>query len=320
MKTARTIIAIASIMLACIGSASAQMSAAQTWVPAANIGGTGIAVTLSVPNVNQLADLLGVPIRFIPVNNNNTNFAGSTTIAVSGLSAQPVRRVAGASVVAIAGGDLSPSALAEVIWDGTEFILTNPATGNDPVGTEREFTGPTVPNGWLIENGVCVSQTTYATLWNYYGASDIWSPGSTGGACTAGNFHLPFANGRTSAAADNQGSVTASVLTNAGSGCAATAPAVLCGAQNRTVGQANLPNVNFNVTDPGHTHTSTTMNSTPGTFSVGGLTVLLSGTGGTTTGGTTDSHTTGITVGSGGSGTALATITPTYTVLKAVKY
>ena len=314
MKTARAFIAIVAILLAGIGYASAQMSAAQTWVPAANIGGTGIAVTLSVPNVNQMSDLLGVPIRFIPTNNNNTSFAGSTTISVSSLTAQQVRRISAGSVVAIAGGDLSPTVMAEVIWDGTEFILTNPATGSDPVGTERHFTGSSVPNGWLIENGTCVSQTTYATLWNYYGAIDIWSPGSSGGACAGGNFHLPFANGRTSVATDTQGSQTANVLTNSGSGCAATGVAVLCGGQNRTIGQANLPNINFTVTDPGHTHsyTATVSNN----VNAGSIGAANSGTSGATTG----SSTTGITVSSGGSGTALTTVQPTYTVLKAVKY
>jgi hypothetical protein len=53
----------------------------------------------------------------------------------------------------------------------------------------------------------------------------------------------------------------------------------------------------INITDPGHTHTSTTMNSTPGTFSAGGNTVLLSGTGGVTTGGSTNNSTTGLNSG-----------------------
>lgn len=306
---------VAFFALVCV-SASAQMAAQMTWVPAANIGGTGIAVTITIPAANQMTDLLGVPIRFIPTNSNSVAYAGTTTVNVNTIGAQPVKRASGGSLVAIAGGDFSPGVPATIMWDGTEFVQIDPATGTDPVGTERHFTGPTVPNGWLVENGQCVSETTYAALWAYYG-SDIWSPGSTGGACSAGNFHLPYANGRTAVAPDNQGSQTANVLTNAGSGCAATSVAVSCGLQNRTIGQINLPNVNFTVTEPnggqGHQHSYSVMNTSG--------TAFAQGTNASTAGAAlTGFATTGITVNSGGSGTALATVQPTYTVLKAVKY
>lgn len=306
----RLVLLVVSFLLFC-GAAIAQQA---TWVPVANVGGTGIAVTLTGLNANQMSDLLGVPIRFIPTNSNNVAYAGTTTVNVNTIGAQPVKRVSAGVLVAIAGGDFSPGVPATIMWDGTEFVQIDPATGTDPVGTERHFTGPTVPNGWLIENGTCISQTTYAALWTYYGASDIWSPGSTGGACGAGNFHLPYANGRAAVAADNQGSTTANVLTNAGSGCTATSVAVSCGAQNRTIGQANLPNVNFIIAagQGAHTHSE----STVGSGSAIGAGVSF-GAISTTTGSSTLPQ---MTAASGGSGTALPTVQPVYTVLKAVKY
>jgi len=71
----------------------------------------------------------------------------------------------------------------------------------------------------------------------------------------------------------------------------------------RTVAQANLPNVNFTVTDPGHTHgiasiaSLTAQQGTNSTYT----TYATSGTAPPTI----NSATTGITVASGGSGTAL---------------
>lgn len=323
MKSRFSLLAVFLLMFC--GAAVAQQA---TWVPVANVGGSGIAVTLTGINANQMSDLLGVPIRFIPTNSNNAGYTGTTTVNVNSIGPQAVKRVSGGSLVAIAGGDLSPGVPATIMWDGTEFVQTDPATGTDPIGTERHFTGPTVPNGWLVENGTCVSETTYAALWAYYG-SDIWSPGSTGGACGAGNFHLPYANGRTAVAPDNQGSQTASVLTNAGSGCAATSVGVVCGAQNRTIGQANLPNVNFTVAtnasngvaikDNAGLAASVLKNgaSAPG---VNGGASFNSFVSTDFVAGHVDIPSLSGTAASGGSGTALATLQPSYTVLKAVKY
>lgn len=65
-----------------------------------------------------------------------------------------------------------------------------------------------------------------------------------------------------------------------------------------SITQANLPNVNFTVTDPGHQHVEVIGLDNSGTNDGGGTTVR------TTTTGLTGAATTGITVSSGGSGTA----------------
>jgi microcystin-dependent protein len=77
------------------------------------------------------------------------------------------------------------------------------------------------------------------------------------------------------------------------------------GTETTTLAQANLPSVNFNVTDPGHTH----VHNTP---AAGGAVVQTgAGTGVTgLTAGTINTATTGISVGSGGSGTAVSNMQP----------
>jgi hypothetical protein len=240
-------VAAGSFLSQYVGKAHAQLDAVQTWVTSANVGGTSNAVILTIPNVTSSNDLLGVPLRFLPASSNS---AGATTVTIYNgflnvLTTQAIYRVSGGALVPIAGGDFGSGVRAEIVWDGTQFTQTNPATGTDPVGMEKLFSGAAavLPSGYLVENGICVSQTTYPALYASYGSADLYSPGSTGGACPGGQFHVKFANGRASVAADTQGGVTANILTNSGSGCAATGPGILCGAQNRTLAQNSLPNV-----------------------------------------------------------------------------
>jgi len=300
----------------------AQLSAQQTFVPASQVGGSANAITLSLANITQLSDILGVPIHIIPT---NTNAAGGTTITpATGLGAINVLRSSGGTLVPIAGGDITAGAtpvIAEVIYDGTEFVLTDPATGTALVGSEVDFTaGSAAPAGHLIEDGRCISQTTYLSLWNYYGNSDIYSPGSTGGVCSAGQFHIKFANGRASVAYDTQGTATANILTNAGSGCAATAVAVDCGNQAVIIAQTGLPNSTIPIPAGQGAHTHTFNSIQPG----GGSTLAASGAPVSDQGATTASATLPAMVTSSINGGVTQTTTPVIqplsTVMKAVKY
>ena len=227
----------------------AQVSAVQTFIPASGVGGTSNAVTLSVPNIRSMADLVGVPIRFFPKSN---AVAGGATINVNSYGTNAVDRLSAGTLVSIADHDLTTAAMAEVIWDGTEFQQTNPATGTVPVGTEIVVTGGSAaPFGYLIENGACLSQTTYAALYALYGSTDTWSPGN-GASCSGSQFHVKFANGRASVASNTQGSQTGP-LTN----CTATV-GVVCGAQTATIAQSALPNITIPVST-----SVTTSNTTP---------------------------------------------------------
>jgi len=139
------------------------------------------------------------------------------------------------------GGETIAGQMVTLQYDGSVWQCQSCAVAY--VGEEKIHTGPasTVPAGYAIENGACASLTTYADLYAVYGSTDTWSPGSTGGACSSGYFHLKFANGRASVASNTQGSQTGP-LTN----CTATV-GVVCGAQTATIAQSALPNITIPV-------------------------------------------------------------------------
>ena len=335
MKLNGRIVAVATISAAIIVGAflpsyitkvRAQLDAPQTW--AGSAGGSANALTLTVPNVASMADLLGVPIRFLPA---SSNAAGATTVNVNSIGPQTVKRVSGGGLVPIAGGDFTINVRAEIVWDGTQFTHSNPATGSAAVGSEISFTGAAanIPAGYLVENGTCISQTTYPALYASYGSTDLYLPGSTGGACSGGSFHLKFANGRASVAADTQGGQTASVLTSAGSGCAATGPAVFCGGQNQTLAQSALPNTTLSIPSGQGSHTHGPGSSNNFVNAITGNSYLAVGSGGSNPQNSTSSAATAAatlpamataSINGGVTQTTVPTVQPTSTVIMLVKY
>ncbi len=77
--------------------------------------------------------------------------------------------------------------------------------------------------------------------------------------------------------------------------------------------QANLPSLNWSVTDPGHAHTLNDSSGAGGvvTGSTGSIRNPGSANGGNFTSLSVASNTTGISVASGGSGTAVKIVQPT---------
>ncbi len=92
----------------------------QTW--AGSAGGTGNAITLTVPNVTSLADLIGVNIGFTVTNTNS----GATTITVSGVTAAAVKKNSSAGLVALTGGEFIATNMASAKCNGTVFVITSP--------------------------------------------------------------------------------------------------------------------------------------------------------------------------------------------------
>lgn len=203
------------------------------------------------------------------------------------------------------------NATATVLFDGTA------ANGNylqyvntaiiQPVGVIHDFAGSTAPTGWLLCYGQAVSRTTYANLFAVIGTTYGVGDGST-------TFNLPDLRGRYSPGKDDMGGVAANRITVAGGNFDGTVLGQTGGQQNRTIAQANLPNVTFavTITDPGHTHTFGTTN-----LLGGGANVVQAGAG---VNSVTTSSTTGITASaaSGGSGTALATLPGTIILNKII--
>lgn len=152
--------------------------------------------------------------------------------------------------------------------------------------TPAWVTACTVPP-WLYCNGAAFSSATYPTLTAILGNATL--PDLRGRS-------LAFFNDGTGRITSAIGGVNGDVLYSGG------------GDQFHTLTQANLPNINFPVTDPGHSHTIATNNAHTGSkLSPGGP--FTAGRNNTATI-SVNLQVTGITVGSGGSDLPFATVPP----------
>lgn len=207
--------------------AARAFEAQSTWGGAG--GGTANAQTVAIANVTSLNDVLGVPLRYIPAADNT----GPATISVNGLTATAVRRPSNIGLVALSSGELQAGVTTEIMYNGTTIEIRGPLDMT-PIGKSVEFRGSATPRGTLIEDGSCVSRTTYAPLFSVVGTNYGACDGTT-------TFGLPDSRGRGFIALDNQGANgAANVVTSGGSGCNATAVGN-CGAQNATLTLAQLP-------------------------------------------------------------------------------
>lgn len=136
------------------------------------------------------------------------------------------------------GGEVVSGQMVTLEYDGTEWQCMSCEVAH--VGQEYVFTGTTAPAGYQIEDGSCIPETTYADLYGYYASTDLWGTQATAGgapACSGGNFHVKFANGTASVAANNQGVRTGPLtLCTAGVGNG-------CGSQ--TLARSALPNASI---------------------------------------------------------------------------
>jgi microcystin-dependent protein len=271
-------------------------------------GGSANAQTVTpvVPSTFSLT--LGSHVVFV---SNFTNTA-AMTLNVAGSGAKNVFRQTQLGPIITAGGEAIANALIEVVYDGTEYQIIGPPT---LVGAMYDYTGGGPPTGYLVLDGSCVSQTTFAALFSVVSTS--W------GSCSAGNFALPDFNQRVAAGAGNGNNRLAA----AGCSGAITSTCGLAGGV-QTVSVANLPATTWPDT--------LGVNVTGGTIALSAAStgVVNSGTGGgaNLTGGgaallqanmtVSDTRTWGKTgsVTSGGSGTSMSITQPTLTVNKIIKY
>jgi hypothetical protein len=218
-------IATALILLVALLSSSfpslvlAQFTSGREW------GGlsTGTPGVQALTIANWRRDI-GVPARFIV--GANLNNLGPTTMNISSTGPTSIVRMTQSGFKELVGGELFNGNIAELVYNGGVYILQGRF---DIVGSTIAFRGTSAPNGYLIEDGSCVSQTTYAALF-----AEI---GTTYGSCSAGLFKLPDSRGSMLAGLDNQGGAgAANRLTSAGSGCTATAlTGTGCGSQSSTL-------------------------------------------------------------------------------------
>ena len=107
--------------------ARAQFADQATYAGAA--GGSANAQTITVPNASTYTDLQGVLIKFLPVATNT----GAVTLNVNGFGTSPsFRKLGGAGLTALTGGELVINQPAVAMFDGTFFDIMSPTS--DTVG------------------------------------------------------------------------------------------------------------------------------------------------------------------------------------------
>src|SRR5271166_2719752 len=134
------------LLIAAPHLALAQFAAQQTWVTASNIGGTGNAITLTIPGTWALNQLVGIPIRFTV---KNTNGPGGTTLSVNGTSATAVKTNSGTGLAALVGNEFIATNTAIVLYNGSVWTITSPRPAITPSSnTTQPFfaTGSYTPN------------------------------------------------------------------------------------------------------------------------------------------------------------------------------
>lgn len=215
------------VLVAASVPALAQFSDQRTW--GGTSAGSANAQTVAIQNVGALSDILGVKLRFIAGFTNT----GATTIAVSGKAATAAKKVSPNGLVGLSGGEIVSGNPVEVMYDGTEFMLSSDYTGGVTIGTIQIAAAGTADSGYLLCFGQAVSRTTYASLFTKIGTAYGAGDGST-------TFNLPDLRGRMPAGLDNMGGTAANRITSAGSGVNGSTLGAAGGVQNTVVQQANL--------------------------------------------------------------------------------
>lgn len=181
---------------------------------------------------------------------------------------------------------------ATFLWTGTGWVCSKPGP---MIGSTESFDGATTPPGYLDADGSAFSSTSFAELFAILASSTLRDK-----------------RGRVEAGVDGG----AGRLTATGLGTAAVLGATnsVAAAETKTIAQANLPNVNFNVT------AATTGNGVIQTTALGSAVAAAGALIGGQSGGTTlGSANVSGTAASGGSGTALSVVQSTIVVKKIVR-
>lgn len=150
-----------------------------------------------------------------------------------------------------------------------------------PIGGLLAWSTNIVPSGFLLCDGSTYLKTSYASLYEVIG--DIWAIGGE----APENFRVPNFIGRSVVHPANVNDISN-----------------LSGNNQVTIAQANLPDYNLQVSDPGHAH-SAPISDEPILYSAGAGSTTAGSSGSTNTG----NASTGITVSLNGGGQALD-ITP----------
>jgi microcystin-dependent protein len=251
--------------------ASAQYEDQGTW------GGTSAgsvnAQTITIANLS--ANKPGIVLRFIPGFTNT----GPTQVNVSGIGLVNVLRPSSIGLVAFSGQEFQAGEATCITYNNVASAYQLACNVDmTRIGQTIEVRGSVAPRGSLIEDGSCVSTTTYAALNTVIG--------TTYGTCSAGLFKLPFSNGTAFVAFDGQGANGAANRITVS--CASPNSPVLCGTETKTLGAGQIPTISFtgsgsgsaSVTSTGSSWVSSASGLSSFSGSVGGSLGMFASSGG----------------------------------------
>ena len=114
-----TLLVAAAFVAQTVAPSQAQFRQQAQW---GACGGTANAQTMALPNVGSLGDLVGVQIACIAGVANT----GPATLSVGALGSVTIKKAAPSGLAALAGGEINGPII--YLYDGSEFVITGPAT------------------------------------------------------------------------------------------------------------------------------------------------------------------------------------------------
>lgn len=266
-------------------------------------------ITINSTTPSNFSLTAGNQVTFIAVGTNSL----PATLNVNSTGAVNVFRRTQLGISATVSGEMIVGQSITVRYDGTQYQLVS--SGPTLVGEIRDFSGPTVPPGYLFIDGSCALRATFADLFSVIGTT--YDP--TGSTCDILHFALPDGRGRTLAGQDTMGiNGAANRITNAGSGCTgSTIGGAGCGLQNHVQTVSEMAAHSHSVIDPTHFHLGVLRPS--GNTPAGGVTAGANNLVGTNAN-NSDNAATGISLAFNGSSVAMPILNPIQVVTKIIKY